>query len=157
MSFKPLKFLKGIIKGIGKIFDKFPKAVKAAIHVGVIVTDAIRKFTDSQAADILTAIIPGDLDDKIKNKLREALPKIFIELKLAEQCSGLTDPNEIVQCGIKTLQQIEGDFQSAFLHDLSILIAQVAADGDLDWKDAVYVLQWYYDNVHKPGAKVEIG
>jgi len=47
------------------------------------------------------------------------------------------------------LQGLDGDIQSAFLHNLSILVAQVAADGQLTWSDGVYLLEWYYQNVAK--------
>ena len=85
----------------------------------------------------------------IKARLRANLPKILTELKLADKCAGLTDTSAIVKCAIDTLQQTEGDFKSAFLHDLSILVAQVASDGKLDWKDGTYILQWYYTHKFK--------
>jgi len=148
-----MSFLKKIWEGIKHIFDGLPDDLKKAVHVGVIVTENIKKFTDSGAADVLTAIIPSEADDMVKNKLRQFLPKILSELKLADKCGELTDPNEITKCAIQTLQQIEGDFKSAFLHDLSILVAQVASDGKLDWKDGVSILQWYY--THKFKAQEE--
>jgi hypothetical protein len=114
-----------------------------------VVTENVKKFVDSPGADILTAIIPTEVDDVIKARLRANLPKILTELKLADKCGQLTDPSEIVKCAVQTLQQIEGDFKSAFLHDLSILIAQVASDGKLDWKDGTYILQWYYTHKFK--------
>lgn len=139
-------FLAKIWEGISKLFDSLPSELKVAIGIGVTVTEAIKKFVDSPTADVLTAIIPGDVDDKIKDLLRAKLPTILTELKLADSCSGLTDPNEIVACAITTLQQLDGDIKSAFLHNLSVLIAQVASDGKLTWSDGVYILQWYYDH-----------
>jgi hypothetical protein len=43
----------------------------------------------------------------------------------------------------------DGDIKSAFLHNLSILVAQVAADGKLSWGDGVYILEWYYQHEYK--------
>lgn len=63
--------------------------------LGVLVTENIKNFVDSPVADVLTAIIPGDIDDEIKNWLRAKLPTILAELKLADSCSALTDPTEI--------------------------------------------------------------
>lgn len=144
------KFLAHIWDAIKHLFEGLPHEFKDAIHVGVTIVENIKNFVASDTADVITALIPGTLDDTIKEKLREALPKIVTEMRLAENCSSLTDPNEIVTCAITTLQQIEGDFQSAFLHDLSVLIAQVAADHKLSWSDGVYVLQWYYEHQFKP-------
>jgi hypothetical protein len=142
-------FLSKIWNQVKALFDGIPAELKIAIHVGVIVTENIKNFVDSPAADVLTALIPGDVDDKIKNWLRAKLPAILTELKLADSCSSLTDPNEITACAVKVLQELDGDIKSAFLHNLSILIAQVAADGKLTWSDGVYVLQWYYQHEYK--------
>lgn len=144
-----LSFLEKIWQGIKNLFDGMPEELKTAIHIGVIVTDNVKKFVDSPAADALTAIIPGEIDDDIKNLLRAKLPEILTELKLADSCSGLTDPAAITACAVKVLQGIAGDAQSAFLHNLSVMVAQVAADGKLTWSDGVYLLEWYYQNVYK--------
>jgi hypothetical protein len=149
-----MNFFKKLWTGIKKVFDKFAPDVKNAIHIGVTIVDNMKVFVDSPVADVLTAIIPGDVDDKIKELLIKYLPKIVIEMKLAEQCTELTDPNEIVACAIKTLQQIGGDWISDdakknFYDSLAVLIAQVAADGKLSFDDAKAVIKWYYDHQKK--------
>jgi hypothetical protein len=131
---------------IKSLFEGIPSELKTAIHIGVQVTQNIKNFVDSPAADVLTAIIPGDIDDEIKNWLRAKLPAILTELKLADSCSGLTDPAAITQCAIKVLQGLDADIQAPFLHSLSVLISQVAADGKLSWSDGVYLLEWYYQH-----------
>ena len=145
-------FLTKIWTGIKSLFDGFPSELKIAVHIGVIVTEAIKTFVDSPEADVLTAIIPGSIDDDIKNLLRAKLPAILAELKLADSCAGLTDPAQITACAIHVLQGLDGDIKSAFLHNLSILIAQIAANGELTWSDGVYILEWYYQNVDKAAA-----
>ena len=150
MSIK--SFLTKIWKKIQSLFDGFPAELKESIHIGVLVTENIKNFVDSPAADILTALIPGTIDDAIKELLRAKLPVILTELKLADSCGSLTDPQEITKCAVKVLQQLDGDIKNAFLHNLSILVAQVAADGKLSWSDGVYILEWYYQNEYKPAA-----
>jgi hypothetical protein len=134
------------------LFNGIPTELKTAIHIGVAITEAVKTFVDSPAADILTTIIPGDADDDLKALLRAKLPEILTELKLADSCSELTDPAQITTCAIKILQGLDGDIQNSFLHSLSILIAQVAANGQLSWSDGVYILQWYYQNKYKAAA-----
>jgi hypothetical protein len=150
MSLK--SFLEKIWAGIKTLFDKVPTNIKNAIHIGVVVTENIKTFVDSPVADVLTMLIPGNIDDKLKDLLRAKLPYLLSELKLADDCAGLTDPAEITACAIKVLQDLNGNVQSAFLHNLSILIAQVAADDELSWSDGVYLLEWYYQNQYKPAA-----
>ena len=131
---------------IKSLFEGIPAELKTAIHIGVIVTENIKNFVDSPAADILTAIIPGEIDDEIKNLLRAKLPAILTELKLADSCGSLTDPEAITECAVKVLQGLDGDIKSAFLHNLSVLVAQIAAKGKLTWSDGVYLLEWFYKN-----------
>jgi hypothetical protein len=142
-------WLKKIWKAIQTIFNRIPAELKTAIHTGVVVTENIKTFVESPAADILTVIIPGETDDRIKAVLRAALPQILVQLKLADDCAGVTSPAELTICAIKTLQSLTGDLKSAFLHNLSVLIAQVAADGKLTWQDGASIMEWYYQNRFK--------
>lgn len=146
-----MSIFKKFWNAIKKAFEGLKPEFKTAIHIGVSVVDKMKTFVESPTADVLTAIIPGDLDDKIKEQLRKYLPRIVTEMKLAEQCTELTDPNEIVACAINTLQQIGGDWISDdakknFYDSLAVLIAQVASDGKLTWDDAKAVIKWYYDH-----------
>ncbi len=145
-------FLTKIWNQVKELFNGIPAELKTAIHIGVLVTENIKNFVDSPTADVLTAIIPGDIDDDIKNWLRAKLPAILTELKLADSCGTLTNPGEITACAVKVLQGLDGDIKSAFLHNLSILIAQVASDGKLTWSDGVYILEWYYQHEFKTAA-----
>lgn len=145
-------FLAKIWAEIKALFNGIPAELKTAIHIGVLVTENIKNFIDSPAADILTAIIPGDIDDAIKTWLRAKLPEILTELKLADNCGSLSDPAAITACAVKVLQGLDADTQSPFLHSLSVLVAQVAADGKLSWADGVYLLQWYYQHEFKTAA-----
>lgn len=142
-------FLSKIWAEVKGLFNNISPELKTAINIGVIVTQNIKSFVDSPAADILTAIIPGELDDDLKILLRAKLPEILTELKLADSCGSLTDPAEITACAVKVLQALDGDISSSFLHSLSILVAEVASDGKLTWSDGVYLLEWYYQHEYK--------
>lgn len=147
--------LKTFFKKIGdffaRLFKSLAKELQKAVSIGVEVTEAIKKFDEKNpmVADILTSIIPGDVDDRIKERMRVMLPKIVIELRLVDSAKGLTDPDEIMLAAVKVIQQLDGDYKSAFLHNFSILAAQAASDGKLSWSDAVYLMEWYYRNKFK--------
>ena len=134
------------------MFNGIGPELQSAIHISVLIVENIKKFVVSPGADILTALIPGDIDDKIKNLLRNKLPVILTELKLADSCAGLMDQNEITACAIRTLQGLDDNIQSAFFHSLSVLIAEIIADGKLTWSDSVYLSEWYYQHIYKTAA-----
>ncbi len=150
MSLKTI--LNKIWKSIKNMFAGIPPDLKTAIHIGVAVTENIKLFIDSPAADILTMLIPGTVDDRIKDILRVKLPVILTNLKLVDNCTDLDNPDQLAACAVKTIQSLEGDFKSAYLHNLSILVAQATADGKLTWSDGVYLLEWYYQHKYKSVA-----
>jgi hypothetical protein len=149
MSIK--SFLTKLWGTIMSLFNSFPARLKNAVQVGIVITENMKTFVDSPVTDVLTAIIPGELDDKIKQALRAGIPVILSELKLTVQCSNSTDPQEITACAVKVLQELDSGIKSAFLHNLAVLTAQLAADGELSWSDGVCILEWYYQHKFKPG------
>lgn len=152
-----MSFFSRLWDHVKQLFGGLPKELKVAIHIGVSVVEAMKTVIDSPIADVITAIIPGDIDDKIKEWLRAKIPNILVDMKLADSCGDLTDTNEITACGVKVLQGLDGDVKSAFLHNLSIMVAQAASDGKLTWSDGIYLLQWYYENKDHPEVAVQVG
>ncbi|MBD1365178.1 hypothetical protein IDJ77_15285 [Mucilaginibacter sp. ZT4R22] len=144
-----ISFLARLWNSIRSLFNKLPPTIKIAVHLGVIITENIKNFVDSPLADVLTEIIPGDTDDKIKQALRTALPILLTNLKLTENCNSSTNQQEITKCAIKALQNLDGEIKNAYLHNLSVLISQLAADGKLSWSDGVCIVEWYYQLRYK--------
>lgn len=145
-------FLTKVWDEVKSLFGGLPAELKIAVDVGVKVTEGLKTFVDSPEADILTAIIPGTLDDDLKALLRKYIPEVLTELKLVDATLGLTDPNAITAAAIKVIQSLDPSISNAFLHNISILVAQVSADGKLSWSDGVYILEWYYKNVFQTPA-----
>ncbi|RYZ94853.1 MAG: hypothetical protein EOP47_26980 [Sphingobacteriaceae bacterium] len=142
------KILTRVFAYIKALFKGIPADVRSAIHIGVVVTENLKNFINSPAADALTFIIPGNIDDNIKNLLRLKLPLILLQLKLADEMS---NGNEIIKQGIKNLDSLNGDIKNALLHDISVLTAQIVSKNELKWQDAVYMVEWYYQKQYKPG------
>ncbi|MBD1394621.1 hypothetical protein [Mucilaginibacter glaciei] len=144
-----ISFLKRFWLNIKSLFDSFPSSIKTAVHIGVTVTESVKLFVDSPLADALTAIIPGNIDDTIKQALRKELPTILINLKLADDCGQFRDAQQITKCAIQTLQNLDSSIKSSYLHNLSVLIAQLASDSKLSWSDGVCIVEWYYQQRYK--------
>ncbi len=149
------KLIKKIVEFVKRLFGNINPYLQEAVSVGAEVAEKVKNFdtTNPYIGDIITALIPGTVDDLVKVKLREYLPKIAVQLRLVEATQGLTDPDQIMMAAVKVIQQMDKDYKSAFLHNFSIMVAKVAADGKLDWSDAVYLLEWYYQNKVKDAAE----
>lgn len=146
MSLK--SFFHAIGEFISNIFKKAEPVAKKAVAFAVDLTNKVKDFDDKNpgTVDLLTQIIPGSADDKVKTAIREKLPQIMTELKLVDSTLNLTDPNEIVASAIATLKTLSGDYKAAFLSSLANIVAVVAADGKLDMNDAILLVKWYYDH-----------
>lgn len=62
---------------VAKLWKKVPDELQDKVSIGVRIVEKLKDIVNSPTADIVTAIIPGDLDDKIKEYLRVLLPKIL--------------------------------------------------------------------------------
>jgi len=142
-------FLKRIWNQIESLFGGLPSEIKTALQIGITITDNIKNFVDSPIADIFTSIIPGNVDDAIKDRLRLSLPIFLTELKLVESSLNLTQPDLIVKAATSVIQTMDKNIKPGILHQLSILVAQIAADGKLSWSDGVLLSQWYYEHKFK--------
>ena len=145
-------FLKKIWDKIKNVFNSLPNELKTAIQIGVIRTENIKTFVDSPTGDIITTLIPGNIDNVIRDKLRQSLPIFLMELKLVESSSNLTQPEAIIKAALEVMKTVDENIQPGILHHLSVLIAQIAADGKLSWSDGVYLSQWYYEQKFKQSA-----
>lgn len=130
---------------IGDLFSKLPDATRVAVSIGYAAVNAIKTVTDLDQADLIGSIF-GVFGKTVEDKIRTELPNILIQLQLVKDTADTNDPNQILALALQTIQKLDPKFQAAFYHDLSIYIAQLAADGELSWADGVQLLQWYYDH-----------
>jgi hypothetical protein len=69
------------VKWITNIFMDITEEMKVIIPIGIKVVEGLKTFVLSNSSDALTALIPGGIDDGIKETLRVILPKILVGLK----------------------------------------------------------------------------
>lgn len=83
-----------------KIFNKIPDELKEKIAIGIVIVENIKKFIDSPLADIVTSIIPGSVDDKIKERLRIILPVILERYNVANQSKLTPEASHLIATNI---------------------------------------------------------
>ena len=150
MSIKTL--ITKILDQIKSIFIGMPIEIRSAASIAVVVVENLKTVIENPAIDVLTAVIPGNLDNTIVNCLRNCLPNILTDLRLIDNTIEPIDDQTKVASATKIIQNLNGNIKSAFLHDLAILIAQELAklaNNTLSWTDAVYVMEWYYQHEFK--------
>lgn len=60
-------------KFVASLWPRVPKELQDKVSIVIRVVENIKNFVDSPAADFVTSVIPGDVDDKVKEWLRKVL------------------------------------------------------------------------------------
>lgn len=113
-----LNFLKGVLTlfisnfpaFIDRLFKKIPAKLSKEVQLIINVVNVIKLYVDSELADVITAAIPSDVDDKIKEWLRKALPVILKELNMVKDG--------------KVILSVESDIKGAQLRSIASVLTQ---------------------------------
>jgi len=89
-----MKLLLKIKTWIIKTFTSVKKELKTIIPIAITIVNGIKTFVDSEGANFLTSIIPGELDNNIKTFLRASLPGILNGLHKWESIINVEDIDE---------------------------------------------------------------
>jgi len=85
---------------VGKLFTKIPDEVKEKVSLAVKIVNSIKDFLESPTADLITAIIPGETDDNIKEWLRVFLPKLLERYNVINQSSLSAEASHLIATNI---------------------------------------------------------
>jgi len=85
---------------VGKLFTKIPDEVKEKVSLAVKIVNSIKVFLESPTADLITAIIPGETDDNIKEWLRVFLPKLLERYNVINQSSLSPEASHLIATNI---------------------------------------------------------
>lgn len=129
-----------------RLFKKLKRTGQQFVHPSVQIVEGIKKFVDSPLTPVITAIIPGTLDDQLILKAKEYLPKILKTLRIADECLSLEDADLILKCAIKNLKEYTPDARAATYHSLAAMLSVYLSDGKLSWKEAVHLAEYIYNN-----------
>ena len=91
----------------------------------------------------------GILVDKVEAVCREWIPKILLDLQIADSISKITDPNDQLNEILKQFKLSSDETKNIFYHGLMSLILEKLSDGKLSWSDSVIIGEYYYQNYTK--------
>ena len=108
-----------------------------------IVTN-IKNFVDSPGCDFLTAVIPGTLDDKIQDLLKQYLPKLLDILNKVESIANIVDPNERAKAIVASIQLSDQDAKDILLHGIAGKLIEVTPSNT--WGQSALIAESVYQN-----------
>lgn len=150
-------FLTQIWVFLSSLWTKASDEVKKITPIAIGAVNALKGINDSFAGDIietvLSAIIPGKVDDivihNVRVKLKEILPKVIKQLNIANSISNIQDPNEQLKAIVVAINMSSDETKNIYYHSLSVLILQSLADGKLTWSESVQIAEFYYTKIYK--------
>lgn len=132
-----------------KNFAKISDEAKKLIPIGIGIVNKFKELLDSQFGDVITDLIPGDLDDKLKEKLREWLPKLILKMDIANVTANIEDPNERLKAVLALFKFTDDEEKNDFYHKFGYRIIEFLADGNLSRSEAIILAETYYQFKHK--------
>lgn len=132
--------------GIANLWHSLSNEVKKYAPITISLLENIKNFEDTGIPDIITALIPGGIDDAINAQIKLWLPKIIIEAQLVNSVANITDTNEQLRIILNNLKVSSDEVKKLYYHGLASLILEKISDGKFSWSDATAVAEYYFKN-----------
>lgn len=140
---------------IKHLFDGLDEEVKKLLPIATGIVEKIKAFEDLGGGDIITELIPGNVDNILNDRLKALLPKIILEMHLVGDIANETDRNKQLADILSAIKLSPDDMKNAKYHAFGALILHDLADGKLTWAESVEIIEYYYNNFVKQPAPAE--
>lgn len=137
-----------------RIFDRSHVVLQQVLPVSIEVVELLKSFVESPATPLLNALIPGQTDEVVTVFLKQYLPQILVDLRIADKCAGLTDRDAVIQCAIEQIKTLAPAAQSAIYLNIAAMLSHALSKESpggekLTWGEIVMVTQYTYDSLYK--------
>lgn len=151
---KLAEFLRKLWIKIGELYDSLTFSTRKWVPIALNVVEGVKKVMDSPTDDLILAIvkhaIPGTKDDvlidKVKAVVEEWLPKVLLQLQIADSISQIEGRDEQLKAILAQLKLSSDETKAIFYHGLAALIIEKLSDNKISWSDAVAISEYYYNN-----------
>lgn len=121
------KFLNKIVAFLKSIFTNLDAFMDVHVTPSIELTKRLIAILESPVANIITALIPGDADDKLKNLLLNCLHKAIDTLHISADIANDPDWTSKIYKTLKYIESLSPDLRQGFLRDLTrVLIIESA-------------------------------
>jgi hypothetical protein len=151
---KFIKYMKNLFQQIlnwvkstlGNLLEHFKGVAKIAVEI----TTKLKFIVESEALDVVVDLIPGDLDNKILDKIRIILPQVIKRVSLVAGIVSESDSNsEAIQKFIAHLRSLNPEGRKAFWVTFAAEMNIALSDGKLTFAEAVILTQLTYTELIK--------
>jgi hypothetical protein len=138
-----------------KLFNKALDAFKKHAEISINVVDKLKDALNSNVTDVITALIPGDVDDLVVEKLKVILPIVLEKVALANNIvKAGKSQSEIIDLVLKHLKKTNDDSKRLFWITFAAELNVALSDGKLTFSEGLLLSQLVFKEVRK--AKEEV-
>lgn len=134
-----------------KLFGKEGWLRKKIIPSVIEVVNNVKEWDSAnpEFADLLTTLIPGTWDDKLKDKMRAALRIALEQAAVFNACLDLEDEDAKIACIIKQFQSItNADTKALKWAEVAAYLTKYIADDDkLDINEIAALVKIVYEDI----------
>ncbi len=130
-------------KKVRSLLKKVDNELERLGPIVLKVTTGIKNLLSSPAVDILTVIIPGDLDGRIRDMIVKKLDEAIDYLNIIDTCRGKTGAAK-VQCFIDELKKKSKPVQRSLLIKLASILTGMLHTGSLSQNEYDTFIQLQY-------------
>lgn len=133
--------MKKIFRFLQRLWTSSQALVKKYVRPSVEVVNAIKFIINSPVVPIITAVIPGSIDDVIAAQIKLHLPTVLKVLGYADECVHAGSGDAIFQCAISKIRLMKDEGRDAAFHSIASLLSKYLADGRLSWREALHLAE----------------
>ena len=137
-----MSLLKNIWNFIKRLIGNITEETRDLAPEIIQIVTNIKNFVDSPGADFITSVIPGTLDDTVKNILRAYLPKLLLILNKVESVALIEDQNEQMKAIVSEIKLSDDDAKDIAYHSLAGKLIQAVTGND--WGKSVIIAEAGY-------------
>lgn len=138
--------MRKIILFLKKLFSKSRLLIEKAVKPSIAVVEALKALLDSPAVPLITAIIPGNIDDVLAARIKNFLPVILKMLGYADECINAKTGDAILQCALAKLRSANDPQKHAAWHNIASNLSMYLSDGKLTWSEAIHLAEMVYND-----------
>lgn len=133
--------MKRFFQFLKNLFNRSKHLIAKYVQPSVEVVNGLKLFMDSPAVPIITALIPGSIDDYVAARIQILLPEVLKVLGYADQCINAKSGDAVVQCALSKIRLLKDDGQAAAFHNIASLLSKYLSDGKLSWRESLHLAE----------------
>jgi hypothetical protein len=111
------------------------------------IVENIKKAVNSPFAVLATTLIPGTIDDAIRTKLADFLPKLLAGLTFAKDSNVTYNSETVLDELMKKIKFSDKEDQDALYHSMASRLLIIVSDGRVTWTEAIGAVEYYFKNI----------